>query len=141
MFRRKAGKTGSPQDGRFSKIFPDTDSPDFGVSQNGKFNFLIPDCISLKPILYKFNSLFFICNFILMNWKDYIITDKNILGGKPSLRNTRLSVEFILERLSDGWTEEMLFENYPSLTKEMLQAVYAFALDNIKDALLVDWAK
>jgi uncharacterized protein (DUF433 family) len=46
-----------------------------------------------------------------------------------------------MERLADGWTEQMLFENYPSLNKESLRAVYAFALDNIHDAVLVDWQK
>lgn len=76
-----------------------------------------------------------------MDWKDYIVADKEILHGKPVIKGTRLSVEFILERLANGWTEQMLYENYPSLYPEGLQAVYAFALENIHDALLVDWKK
>lgn len=76
-----------------------------------------------------------------MNWKDYIVADKDILCGKPTIKGTRLSVELILDRLADGWTEQMLYENYPSLYKEGLQAVYAFALENMKDAVLVDWEK
>jgi uncharacterized protein (DUF433 family) len=77
----------------------------------------------------------------MMKWQNYIVADKETLSGKPVIKGTRLSVEFIMERLADGWTEKMLFENYPSLTKESLQAVYAFALDNIHDAVLVDWQK
>ncbi len=76
-----------------------------------------------------------------MDWKEYIITDKDILNGKPVLKNTRLSVEFLLGRLADGWSEEMLLENYPSLSKEGMQAVYSFALENMNDALLIAWQK
>jgi len=76
-----------------------------------------------------------------MKWEDYIVNDPNILNGKPTIKDTRLSVELILERLADGWNEQMLLENYPSLTKEGLQAVYAFALENIKDTTVMDWKK
>jgi uncharacterized protein (DUF433 family) len=51
-----------------------------------------------------------------MNWQDYIHANPEILNGKPIIKGTRLSVEFILERLSDGWTEQMILENYPRLT-------------------------
>jgi uncharacterized protein (DUF433 family) len=74
-----------------------------------------------------------------MKWQEYIISDEEILSGKPVIKGTRLSVEFILERLADGRTEQMLFEN--CLDKETLQAVCAFALDNIHDVVLVDWQK
>ncbi len=73
-----------------------------------------------------------------MNWKEYIISDKAILAGKPVIINTRLSVEFILEQLADGWTEEILLNNYPSLTSAALQAVFAYAHDCLKDGLLYD---
>ena len=71
-----------------------------------------------------------------MNWKDYITADAAILGGKPVIINTRLSVEFILQRLADGWTEETLLKNYPSLSQEAIQAVFAYAHDCLKDGLL-----
>ena len=68
-----------------------------------------------------------------MNWRLYIHTDPTILAGKPVIINTRLSVELLLDRLANGWTEQMIFESYPNLPKEALQAVYAFMLDTIKD--------
>ena len=71
-----------------------------------------------------------------MEWKDHITSDKAILSGKPIIVNTRISVEFILERLSDGWTEEMILKNYPSLTAQSIKAVFAYALDCLKDGLL-----
>lgn len=61
-----------------------------------------------------------------MNWKKHIVSDKEILLGKPTIKGTRLSVEFILERLASGWTEETILENYPQLKKEDLRAVFAY---------------
>ncbi|HAK79159.1 MAG TPA: hypothetical protein DCM71_20195, partial [Runella sp.] len=50
-----------------------------------------------------------------MNWQDYIYSTPEILNGKPVFRGTRLSVEFVLERLSEGWSEQTIIENYPRL--------------------------
>ena len=61
-----------------------------------------------------------------MKWQNNIVSDKNVLLGKPTIKGTRLSVEFIIERLASGWTEEQLLENYPRLTREDLQAVFEF---------------
>ncbi len=59
-----------------------------------------------------------------MNWRDYIISDKEILLGKPTVKGTRISVEHIIGLLAQGWSEAQVLENYPRLTKESLQAVY-----------------
>ena len=58
-----------------------------------------------------------------MSWKDYIVADPAVLGGKPTIKGTRISVEFIIQRLAQGWTEAELLENYPRLTAKHLQAV------------------
>ena len=71
-----------------------------------------------------------------MNWQDHIITDPEVLLGKPTIKGTRLSVEFLLERLASGWTEDMLLENAPRLTRADLQAVYMFLSESMKDGLL-----
>lgn len=73
-----------------------------------------------------------------MNWKEHITANSSILGGKPIIKGTRLSVEFVLERLADGWSAEIILENFPSLTKEDLQAVFAFSLENLQEANMVD---
>lgn len=62
-----------------------------------------------------------------LDWRDYIVSDERILVGKPTIRGTRLSVEFVLERLAAGWDREALNENYPQLTDERLRAVLAYA--------------
>lgn len=72
-----------------------------------------------------------------MDWRERIISDPDVLVGKPSVKGTRLSVEFILERLADGWTEKDILENHPRLTHEDLQAVFSYANECIKDGFLV----
>ena len=68
-----------------------------------------------------------------MNWKDYIVTDPEVLAGKPIVKGSRISVELILDRLADGWTQQDLFRSYSKLTPQVLQAVFAFASEVLKD--------
>ena len=68
-----------------------------------------------------------------MNWKDYIAADPQILVGKPVLKGTRLSVELLLDRLADGWTQEEILRAYPVLTPQGLQAVFAFASEVMRE--------
>lgn len=62
-----------------------------------------------------------------MTWKDRIVADPSILTGKPIIKGTRLSVDFILSLYAEGWTEQQVLENYPQLSTEDLKAVFAFA--------------
>ena len=71
-----------------------------------------------------------------MNWRDYIISDKEVLLGKPTIKGTRISVEHIIGLLAQGWTEADILENYPRLAKESLQAVFMYIQDCINDGLL-----
>ena len=71
-----------------------------------------------------------------MNWQDYIISDKEILLGKPTIKGTRISVELVVSLLAQGWSENQILENYPRLTKESLQAIFAYIQDCIHDGLL-----
>lgn len=55
------------------------------------------------------------------------------LGGKPTLKGTRLSVEFVLELLAGGWPPDSLRENYPNLTEERVRAVLAYAAEAFRE--------
>ena len=68
-----------------------------------------------------------------MNWKAHIHSDPKILLGKPVIKGTRLSVEFVLGLFSEGWTEQQIIENYPTLNAESIQAVFAFAAECLKE--------
>jgi uncharacterized protein (DUF433 family) len=52
-----------------------------------------------------------------MEWRTKIVSDNNILAGKPIVKGTRLSVEFLLGLFADGWKEEDVLANYPFLKK------------------------
>lgn len=66
-------------------------------------------------------------------WAEYIHSDPNILAGKPVVKGTRLSVEFLLRLFAAGWTEPQVLENYPGLSSESLRAVFAYAADTARD--------
>jgi uncharacterized protein (DUF433 family) len=76
-----------------------------------------------------------------MNWRDHIVSDNEILLGKPTIKGTRLSVEFIIDRLANGWTEQVLLDNYPRLTKESLMAVFLYIQECLRDGLLHELPK
>ena len=61
-----------------------------------------------------------------MNWQQYIVSDKHVLLGKPTIKGTRISVELVLELFSSGWTEKQILESYPSVSAESLRAVFAY---------------
>jgi len=73
-----------------------------------------------------------------MDWHDYIHSDPEILVGKPVVKGTRLSVEFILGLFAAGWSEEEVLENYPSLTLEGLRAVFAYAAECLSEDRLYE---
>ena len=73
-----------------------------------------------------------------MEWRGKIVSDKNVLAGKPVVKGTRLSVEFLLGLFANGWHEEEVLKNYPTLKKEDILAVFAFAQDGLKDGLIFE---
>ncbi|MGK6350185.1 DUF433 domain-containing protein [Parapedobacter sp. DT-150] len=76
-----------------------------------------------------------------MVWQDYIVSDRNILIGKPTIKGTRISVELILELLSSGWTEQQLLESYPQLKTDHIKAVFAYLKDCLKNELFFSLTK
>jgi uncharacterized protein (DUF433 family) len=67
-----------------------------------------------------------------MNWKDRISLNPDILTGKPIVKGTRLAVDFIIELLAQGWTEEDILRNYPGLTREDIRACLIYASNILK---------
>ena len=67
-----------------------------------------------------------------MNWQERIALDPKILTGKPIIKGTRISVEFIVDLLGRGWTTEQVLREYDHLTQEDIQACLAYASDILK---------
>lgn len=72
-----------------------------------------------------------------MEWKDRIVTDPGVCSGRPRLKGTRLTVEFLLGLKAAGWSEKQILDNYPHITLEDLQAVFAYAQTIIQDEMFL----
>jgi uncharacterized protein (DUF433 family) len=68
-----------------------------------------------------------------MDWRNYITADPAVLVGKPVIKGSRLSVEFMLELIAEGWSEPEMLRNYPGLTREQILACVAYAKDRLSE--------
>ncbi len=60
-----------------------------------------------------------------------ITLDPKVLTGKPVVKGTRLSVEFILSQLAHGATTAEILDEYEGLTIEDIQACFLFAGESL----------
>lgn len=60
-----------------------------------------------------------------------ITFDEKILGGKPIIKGTRISVEFVLELLASEMRIEEILKEYPSLTRDDVLAAIDYASKTI----------
>jgi len=67
-----------------------------------------------------------------MTWQDRITIDPNVLVGKPIIKGTRISVEFVVDLLGRGWTTAEALKEYDHLKPEDIQACLAYASDVLK---------
>ena len=76
-----------------------------------------------------------------MNWQEHIVSDKEVLLGKPTIKGTRVSVELILELLASGWSEKMILDSYPNLAENDIKAVFLYLKDCIQHELFFPFPK
>ncbi len=67
-----------------------------------------------------------------------IVANPGILGGKPIVEGTRLSVEHILGLLANGMSNEEIIESYPILNEESIRAVLAYAAKALRNEIVID---
>lgn len=70
-----------------------------------------------------------------------ITANPRILGGKPIIRGTRISVEFILELLASGATEPEILHDYPHLKPNDIMACLQYAARSSQNEIYVDLEK
>jgi uncharacterized protein (DUF433 family) len=68
-----------------------------------------------------------------MDYTQHIHTNPEILGGKPVIRGTRISVEMILAQLAAGWPVADVLESYPNLKADDILAVFALAHELVSE--------
>ena len=62
-----------------------------------------------------------------MTWQYHIEQRPDVMLGKPVIKDTRLTVELILDELANGATESDLLEAHPRLRAEHIRAAMGFA--------------
>ncbi len=69
---------------------------------------------------------------IKMDWKTRIVVDPGVMTGKPVIKGTRITVEFVMELLGRGATVTEILHEYDHLTPEDIRACLAYASDLLK---------
>ena len=73
--------------------------------------------------------------------QERIEINPEVMLGKPVIRGTRITLELILRKLSEGATEADLLEAYPRLTRQDIQAALAYAASSLAhETILVQTA-
>ena len=67
-----------------------------------------------------------------------IVANPGILGGKPIVEGTRISVEHILGLLASGMSNQEIIADYPILTEESIRAVLGYAARALQNDIVVD---
>lgn len=65
--------------------------------------------------------------FWVMNFAQYIESDHQVMLGKPIVKGTRITVELILKKLSEGASVNELIAVYPNLTEVQIRACLEYA--------------
>lgn len=72
----------------------------------------------------------------IMRWQDYIVFDPNICHGQACVKGTRIMVSVVLDNLASGLTLDEILASYPSLTRDAVQAVIAYAADLARERVI-----
>ena len=70
-----------------------------------------------------------------MDYAAFFIRDPNICGGQLIVRGTRVTVRTILASLAEGANEDQILADFPTLTREAVRAVIAFAAASAEEDL------
>ena len=70
-----------------------------------------------------------------------IVSDPAALGGKPTVKGTRISVEFLLELFASGATRHDVLEAYPHLTQEDIEEALRYAAEVLKHDRVIPLAE
>ena len=67
---------------------------------------------------------------------DRITINPDVLGGKPIIKGTRISVEFVVGLLAQDWSQDDVLKEYDHITHEDIQACLAYAHQLLADEKL-----
>ena len=73
-----------------------------------------------------------------INYQDIITIEPGKRSGKPCIRGLRITVYDILEYFASGMTQDEILQDFEYLTKEDIQACFAYAADREKHSLVIN---
>ena len=71
-----------------------------------------------------------------MRWQDYISSNPEVCHGKACITGTRVMATVILDSLAEGLGVEEIVENYPSVSREAVEATLLYAAELAKERLV-----
>jgi uncharacterized protein (DUF433 family) len=86
-------------------------------------------CSSIQILIFVAYLRGMVTENMVEEWQERIVVDPKVLVGKPVIRGTRLSVEFILDLLANDWTIEQILSEYPQLERKDVIAVLKYAAE------------
>jgi uncharacterized protein (DUF433 family) len=72
-----------------------------------------------------------------MSYHSRIASDPDILLGKPVIKGTRISIEIIIRKMSEGLSIDELLKAYPDITKEDINAALEYSADMLSNEELI----
>ena len=68
----------------------------------------------------------------------YIVADPSVMGGKPVIRGTRISVESILEKIAAGESVDQIVSEHPHVSAEQIRAALEYAASVFKNDVVYE---
>lgn len=75
------------------------------------------------------------------DYKNKIVSDYRVMLGKPVIKGTRITVELILRKLSEGATVQDIEKMYPHLRTDDIMAALMYASDVVANEEVIDVTK
>jgi uncharacterized protein (DUF433 family) len=69
----------------------------------------------------------------MVDWRERIEINPDVMTGKPVIKGTRLTVDHVIELLAEGWTAAQITEEYPGITAEDISGCLSYASAVIKE--------
>ena len=69
---------------------------------------------------------------------QYVTSTPGILGGKPCIKGTRISVELILETVANGASVTDIVREFPQLSTEAVQEAIRYTIDSLRSERIID---
>ncbi len=71
-------------------------------------------------------------------WSDYIEQKRDVVGGKPVIKNTRIGVDLILDKIANGESIDELLLAYPKLSRTEILACIAYGANSVRNETFID---